>query len=337
MKRKTAKQSSASLSIALLFQMLRAIILYVIISVQGKMNMDLIKLSYFIKAAEYSNFSIAAQECRIAQTAMSRHIAGMEKELGVELFKRFPKKVVLSPAGEVFSCEAKEIVKKYNDAVSRLRDIASGCDDRLNIGFGFFERSLLSEYIRSFAKTNQGISISISQHPYDRLMQELKVGNCDVIFCPPNWAGKLENTRSIALRPNLNCIALSKTHPLAEFVSLSPQLISGETIIIPEYDAPFDGFRRMCESCGIKPKKVITVNTLEAMISTIETNVGVALVPSYIMEDYKNIEFRPFTSAILNDKRHVALCLKPPLKHATTLLMDEIAHIIETESRFDNI
>ena len=277
--------------------------------------MDFVKLSYFIKAATYSNFSMAAQECHIAQTAMSRHIADIEKELGVELFKRMPKKVVLTPAGELFFKEIKELMKKYNDIVIATRNAAAGHEGSLTIAFGFYERSLLVEYVTPFIEKYPKISISIQQHPYGKLMQELKRGNCDIAFAPPNWAATLENTRTVALRTNRNCIVMSKNNPLTKKEEVFPEDVDNCVFIQPGYESPLLEFERLCRGCGITPQKLVYVDTLDEMFSVVEMNVGIALAPSYIVGDYNNVEFRPFNYSELKDKRHVAMCLDPVLSY----------------------
>ena len=64
--------------------------------------MDIRGIKYFISAAECLNFTRAARECFITQTAMSQHIANMEKELGFQLFRRNNRNVELTPAGRDF-------------------------------------------------------------------------------------------------------------------------------------------------------------------------------------------------------------------------------------------
>ena len=49
--------------------------------------MNIQKLTYFIAVANNLSFTKAAQECHIAQTAMSRQITMIEDELGVKLFE----------------------------------------------------------------------------------------------------------------------------------------------------------------------------------------------------------------------------------------------------------
>ncbi len=65
--------------------------------------MDLNGIEYFVKAAETLNFTRAANECQITQTAMSQHISNMEGSLGFRLFDRTTRKVALTPAGEALS------------------------------------------------------------------------------------------------------------------------------------------------------------------------------------------------------------------------------------------
>ena len=76
--------------------------------------MNIHSLQYFCSVAKHLNFSKAAEECHIAQTAMSRSIAAMEDELGFRLFDRTRHHVELTPAGAYFLKEA----KSWNSIIS---------------------------------------------------------------------------------------------------------------------------------------------------------------------------------------------------------------------------
>lgn len=60
------------------------------------------QLEYFIAVAKYKNFTRAANECYIAQSAISQQINALEEELGFPLFIRQTRKVILTEAGELF-------------------------------------------------------------------------------------------------------------------------------------------------------------------------------------------------------------------------------------------
>ena len=64
--------------------------------------MDIKLLKTFVTVANHSSFTDAAKELYIAQSAVSKHITQLEKELGVQLFLRDTRMVRLTAAGEAF-------------------------------------------------------------------------------------------------------------------------------------------------------------------------------------------------------------------------------------------
>ena len=82
--------------------------------------MDLIKLKYFIAAAELLNFSKAAEACNITQTAIGKYINKLENEIGCSLFYRTNKGVSLTEAGEKFYSGVKEIIGQYEDLLKQI-------------------------------------------------------------------------------------------------------------------------------------------------------------------------------------------------------------------------
>ena len=73
--------------------------------------MNLNQLEYFVSAARDMNFTKAAKECYISQTAMTQQIQALEKTLGVKLFIRDKHHMELTTAGSVYLKEAKAILK----------------------------------------------------------------------------------------------------------------------------------------------------------------------------------------------------------------------------------
>jgi len=80
-------------------------------------QMNLNKIHYFFKLAEYKNFTQAAAACNIGQTTMSKYITSLEQELQVQLFIRNRKTVKLTKQGEEFY----EGMKKIYDSYETLR------------------------------------------------------------------------------------------------------------------------------------------------------------------------------------------------------------------------
>lgn len=86
--------------------------------------MEFKQLQYFLSAAEYLNFTEAAQACFIVQSAMSQQISSLEKELGVTLFVREKRVLRLTAEGETLVLEARKILNQVNNSRLLVQSIA---------------------------------------------------------------------------------------------------------------------------------------------------------------------------------------------------------------------
>ena len=74
------------------------------------MNID--QLKYFVSVVENKNFSVAAEECFISQSSLSKNIKALEEELGnIQLLDRSGKKVIVTEAGNSFYKYAQNMLK----------------------------------------------------------------------------------------------------------------------------------------------------------------------------------------------------------------------------------
>src|SRR5712664_2184047 len=91
--------------------------------------MELRQLTCFLTAAQTQNFRKAAEICLIAQPALSRQIAALEAELGVELFHRVKQRVVLTDAGREFAQYARnalDLLQQGQQEMSKFQEGESG-------------------------------------------------------------------------------------------------------------------------------------------------------------------------------------------------------------------
>ncbi len=73
--------------------------------------MELQQLRYVLAVSETANFTRAAEQCHVVQSALSHQIAALERELGLTLFARTSRRVQLTPAGEAFLPAARQCVE----------------------------------------------------------------------------------------------------------------------------------------------------------------------------------------------------------------------------------
>ena len=86
-------------------------------------NLDFLRLDpryfkAFVAAAEFENFSVAANEAAMTQSGISQHISKLEEQLGVSLFMRNSKATVLTDAGKTLLA----YIRTYNDSIANLMD-----------------------------------------------------------------------------------------------------------------------------------------------------------------------------------------------------------------------
>ena len=114
----------------------------------------------------------------ITQTAMSRKISALEKELDVYLVYRDTRQVELTAAGQDFYIRAKEIIHLYDDTVKQVQDIQSDFQSELRIGVGVYDHVLLNQFLGKYVSTLQiKVKINCIQAPYPTLAKILKKAN----------------------------------------------------------------------------------------------------------------------------------------------------------------
>src|SRR6266550_532268 len=88
--------------------------------------MELRHLRYFVAVAEALNFTKASARLRVAQPALSRQMTDLEDEIGVDLMKRSPRGVTLTAEGKLFLDEVRELLKRADESVEKVRALARG-------------------------------------------------------------------------------------------------------------------------------------------------------------------------------------------------------------------
>src|SRR5437870_7038566 len=96
--------------------------------------MELRHLRYFLAVGEALNVTRAAAQLRVAQPALSRQVQDLEDEIGVDLMKRSPSGVTLTAEGKLFLDEVRELLKRVDESVEKVRALARGEYGELHVG-----------------------------------------------------------------------------------------------------------------------------------------------------------------------------------------------------------
>src|SRR4026207_487701 len=97
--------------------------------------MELRHLRYFVAVAEALNFTKASVRLRVAQPALGRQVQDLEDEIGVDLLKRSPRGVTLTAEGKLFLDETRDLLRRADEAVEKVRALARGDYGELHVGY----------------------------------------------------------------------------------------------------------------------------------------------------------------------------------------------------------
>lgn len=102
------------------------------------MNVDAFRT--FMTLAELKNFTKTAQALYISQPSVSMHIRSLENELNTELFIRSPKKLQITPTGELLYERIKQLFSIYEQTVEDILEIQQPVQGKLSIGAELYGR-----------------------------------------------------------------------------------------------------------------------------------------------------------------------------------------------------
>ena len=202
--------------------------------------MTLNQLSYFYQAAVLEHFNQAAEKMNITEPSLSRSIAALEDELGVTLFEKRGRNVILTKAGEIFLEHVSTILDDVKRAESKMHQIAT---DGGHIDIAYVSplaKVFIPTIVRSFLteKENKNITFNFFQDITSVNIEGLKKGRYDIIFgsyspdengidfvpiirqeivaiLPPGHPLTLKDTRKPLISLTILCSAMPDTQALA--------------------------------------------------------------------------------------------------------------------------
>ena len=181
--------------------------------------MEIRQLRYFISAATHLNFTKAAKECFIVQTAMTAQMTKLEGELGVQLFERQSRGLALTEAGEKFLLEAKKVVRDADAAQEKMEDYREGYTARLRVSHqGELFRGDLVDILRRFNRERPDVRVMLYQLPWREAIPGLREGQLDVAFMPC-WDDAREERKWLVceeLAESSFMMVTAKDYPLAD-------------------------------------------------------------------------------------------------------------------------
>ena len=269
--------------------------------------MELRHLRYFVAVAEQRSFLRAARHLRVAQPALSRQIRDLEAKLGVTLFRRMPRGVVLTSPGEAFLIEARRTLETAANAVATARRAEQAGTALLHFAFGSemgIYAPLIADLVAAFRRAHPEFQLRISNWKQTELLDSVRAGETDIAATfLLKWP--ISDFESYRLHESeINGVLLGAVHPLAEKKSLQLRDLQDYTFLSRSITHWPESYRRILLALrerGLVPHEEAA--RLTQSIESVELAAGHAWslaneeIAAPLLATTKSIVFRPFSDA----------------------------------------
>ena len=210
--------------------------------------MDLLHLKYFQTVARMEHITKASHKLNIAQPALSKTISSLEKELGVQLFDRKGRYIVLNEYGRLFLKRVDSILDLVESSKKELQDTSLENSGEVKI-LSPAAANVLPSLLSNFRKLYPNITFNVSH----TLPSSYKKSDFD-LYISSSFT-KLNSENSITLTCEEILLGVSINHPLSLKDEVYLSEVSDENfIVITKGENYREVIDILCESANFKPK-----------------------------------------------------------------------------------
>ena len=179
--------------------------------------MTLQQLYYFQMIARLQHYNKAAVKLHVTQPSLSKAMANLEEELGVALFEKRGRNVVLSKYGAMFLSHVDKIIAEKELAEKELKQLVDETTGHIDIAYVTpTAQSYIPKTVRCFLEEekNRHVTFSFTQAYTDRMIQGLKNNEFDVVFGSMTEGD--DNLEFVPIIKEELVLIVPLKHPLAE-------------------------------------------------------------------------------------------------------------------------
>jgi DNA-binding transcriptional LysR family regulator len=257
---------------------------------------DLRAIRSFVAVAEQQNFGRAAESLDLAQPSLSLQIQKLERELGVQLFRRTSRHVELTDAGAALLVEARTLLAQAQVAVDTARNAGRGEIGKLAIGF--YDTApliIMPALLHRFRTRYPKVHLHFVEHSSREQLAMLARGEIDIGILRGPVADKAIASRCVATEVLL--VALPDTHPLAQREAIDLAALRDEPfVLLPRSKGSglYDEIAMLCRKHGFSPTLAQEANETHTVCGLVAAGIGVSIVPSSVRAlRVRGLAYRP--------------------------------------------
>ena len=238
------------------------------------------QLKYLCAVAEHKHFSKAAEACHVTQSTLSAAIQELESQLGIIIFERNKKSVLITPLGERLLHQARIILGDVEDFVSLAKSHDEALAGELRLGViptigPFLLPRMLGELRKQYLKLKLFLKEDLSSH----LVQQLQQGDLDLIILA--FPYHLPDMETVTLFKDEFLLCLPPGHALEGSKQVRQQQLRGEQLLLLEEGHCLrDHALEACKLESADTDLVYQGTSLHTLVQMVANGLGVTLLPA---------------------------------------------------------
>lgn len=266
-------------------------------------HITLKQFRYFLTVSEATSVAGAARMINIAQSALTKSVQDMEESLGVRLFDRSSRGMVLTQEGYRFQASARKVLAAAAEATQLSRGQVEGLSGSLTLGVtslvaGYY----LADLFARFQRSHPSVRISVVEDSPQFLEHLLINGEVDLAIMVSNALGDPQALVVEALTRSPNRVWMAPNHPMSERPELSLAECASHPQIVLEADRVESVLNALWSRHGLHPPVLMRTSSLEAVRSLVGTGAGITILPDFLYRpwtlDATHVEARNLRDAV---------------------------------------
>lgn len=241
--------------------------------------MQLESLKMFCDVVETGSFSRAAQLNHVTQSAVSQQIRALENRYEQRLLSRSARQVTPTPAGERLFRGCKEILTRFGEVESEIREQASEVSGATTVStiysVGLHE---LQNIQRELLKTHPKVNLRLNYRRSDQVYDDVILGAADLglVAYPQSRAG----VDVIPFREDRLMVVLPPSHALASKAKVTMAAVAALPFIAFDREAPTrKGIDRLFRDKGFELHPTMEMDNVETIKRAVELGLGISVLP----------------------------------------------------------
>lgn len=195
--------------------------------------MDTKQLRYFLEMADRLSFRETAEALYISQSALSRQISELEKELGAKLFKRSTRKVELTNEGHICLKNAQRIIDEADDMKSKIIRAVENPSGSLNIGcYANGRHTLFYELLYRLQSRYRMINVDLTMGEMPDIKRRFERNELDVVIALRASFADIRELEFTTVEAGQLYAVVPDGHSLASRDHITPEELRDETVFI---------------------------------------------------------------------------------------------------------